>query len=214
MDKFNRISKNFSVLKGFAALIVMFGHYTHISNFWVVVTIGMLIFSISSGYFTYNQYHGSFSWLKYWNRKFRRLVPRLTIIYIFLFVLFIMQEKANIWTIHTAVNLLGMNGILNWFRIQNLSPFGAGMWFLTLLILFYIFYPLLEKFYRNKKVSMFFTFLTILFLYVMSLRVLYSHALWLTASGFFIGLFLARIRFSFTKIFSLIGIVSCSFLML
>ena len=204
MCKFNNISRNLSVAKGFSALTVMFGHYTHIPNFWVIVTIGMLIFSISSGYFTYYNSHGSFSCFQYWYRKGNRLIPHLLTINIFLFGLFLFQGKPGVWSIHTLVNLSGMNGLLNWFRIQNISPFGNGMWFLTLLIIFYVVYPLLEKFYRNKKVSIVFTILLLLFFYYMHLRIQFGHALWLTASGFPIGLYLARSKLSLSKHFSLL----------
>lgn len=214
MANFDNISKNLSVAKAFAALTVMFGHYTHIPNFWVVVSVGMLIFSISSGYFTSIHSHGSFSWKRYWYRKVNRLVPHLLVINIFLFCLFLVQKRTGIWTFDTVVNLIGMNGVLNWLRIQNQSPFGAGMWFLTLLIIFYAVYPLLEKFYRNKNVSILFTILMVSFFYYMHLKFIYGHALWLVASGFPIGLYLAYSKLSVKKYFALLGIVIFSSLML
>ena len=214
MADLNNISKNLSVAKGFSALVVMLGHYSHIPNFWVVLTVGMLIFSISSGYFTYVRYHGEFSGPAYWMRKLKRLAPHLLVINIFLLCLFVIQKRDGIWSIHSVVNFFGMNGFLNWLRIENLSPFGAGMWFLTLLILFYASYPLVEKFYRSKMTALIFTISVLIFFYTMHLNFLYGHALWLTASGFPIGLFIAQRRLSLSKCTALIGLVLSSLLML
>lgn len=209
-----RISKNLSVLKGVAALIVMLGHYGSIPNFWVVVTLGMLVFSISSGYFTYIRYHGSFSPLSYWHRKITRLVPHLLIINLFLLCIFFFRKENNIWSIYTLVNIFGMNGILNWFHIQNLSPFGAGMWFLTLLILFYAFYPLMEKAYRHNLISLCFTVAAVLFFYYMHLNFRYGHALWMTASGFPIGMFIAQRKVELKKNLAVAGILVLGFMMM
>ncbi len=44
-----------------------------------------------------------------------------------------------------------MTGFLNWLDIENNSPFGAGMWFLTLLLIFYAFFPFLRLLFLNKK---------------------------------------------------------------
>lgn len=44
-----------------------------------------------------------------------------------------------------TVGLFGLTGLLNWFGLADNSPFGAGMWFLTLLLIFYAIYPLLRR---------------------------------------------------------------------
>jgi hypothetical protein len=192
-DSFSeRTSKNLSAAKGVAVLTVMSGHYASIPNFWVVVTVSLLIFTISSGYFTWQRYHGEFSLRSYWRRKAVRLGSRLIIIELFLFCLFLVEGRDGLWSWHTAVNLAGLNGFLNWFHIPNCSPYGAGMWFLTLLLIFYAGYPFLEQFYRRNSSSLAVTICGTLCLFVLNHTMVYGHALWLTAAGFFVGIFLAQ----------------------
>ena len=186
-----RVSTNFSVAKGGAALIVMAGHIgTGIPDYWVVVTVGLLVFSISSGYFTWLSYHGNFQWQCFWRRKVARLIPNLFVIELFLFVLFLAQGREGLWSWHTVLNLAGLSGFLNWFHIPNQSPYGAGMWFLTLLLIFYAVYPLLERHYRRIG-SFAATAGGILCLFALHHTVVYGHALWLTAAGFLVGIFLS-----------------------
>jgi uncharacterized protein YneF (UPF0154 family) len=191
-DTSARTSNNFSAAKGAAVITVMIGHYTDIPNFWVVVSVALLIFSITSGYFTWQRYHGEFLLRKFWRRKLVRLLPQLFVIEIFLFALFLVQDQPGLWSWHTVINLSGMNGFLNWFRIPNQSPYGAGMWFLTLLIIFYGVYPLMEMVFRRKASSLFITVMGCLCFFLLNTYVLYSHAVWLTATGFIVGIFIAR----------------------
>lgn len=209
MTDIGNISKNMSCLKGIAALTVMLGHYSHIPNFWVVVTMCLLVFSISSGYFTHNRYHNTFSWMEFWKRKAIRLAPRLLFINTLLICIFFFQDKPGLWSMHTFINLIGMNGILNWLKIHNASPLGAGMWFFTLLIVFYCTYPIIEKCYKGKYVSFFFTVTVIILLYVCQANTYYSHALWLTAAGFFIGIYISHNKFSVSRwfLFSVMSVI-------
>lgn len=186
-----RVSINFSVAKGGAALIVMAGHIgTGIPDYWVVVTVGLLVFSISSGYFTWLRYHDKFEWQRFWRRKVARLIPNLLVIELFLFVLFLAQGREGLWSWHTVLNLAGLGGLLNWFHIPNQSPYGAGMWYLSLLLIFYAVYPLLERLYRRIG-SLTVTASGILCLFALHHTVVYGHALWLTAAGFLVGVFLS-----------------------
>ena len=187
MRKINpNISRNFHVLKFLSIMMVFFGHFfNEIELVWVPVTVGLLIFSFSSGYFTGIKYTGSFSKKRFFINKVRRLGPNLLVINMILFVLFLYQGQSGLWSWHTLVNILGLNGFLNWFYIDNISPYGKGMWYLTLLIIFYIFYPLLGKLGKNAMI--FFTIISIVVAYSLSLKVHYGHALWLTYCGFICG---------------------------
>jgi hypothetical protein len=187
------VSRNFQVAKVLSILSVVLGH-SHLLpvNIWVPVTIGLLIFSFSSGYFTSLKYNGNFSRKEFWLKKGRRLGVNLAVINIFLFILFLIQGRSGIWTWHTIVNLLGLNGFLNWFYIRNISPFGAGMWFFTLLLVFYLFYPVLERLNRNKIISYLFVVLFVIAAFYLNKHIIYGHALWLTACGFVIGVFCAK----------------------
>ena len=188
------ISKNYAAAKGVAALTVMFGHYTAIPNFWVIVTMALLVFSISSGYFTWQRYHTSFSIKKFYKKKILRLLPQLLLIEVFLFTLFSYQKREGLYSIDTVINLIGMNGFMNWLRIHNDSPYGAGMWFLTLLLVFYFFYPLIELAFRRRTTAVLMTLSSLTAFFILNHTVVYGHALWLTASGFFVGIFLARFQ--------------------
>lgn len=186
------ISKNFHVLKFFAILMVFFGHFTGefredsgLDLFWVPVTVGLIIFSFSSGYFTAIKYTGNFGKKEYYFNKLKRLSPNLLVIYVILFFLFILQGQEGLWSWHTLVNILGLNGFLQWFSIENVSPYGKAMWFLTLLLIFYAVYPFMEKI--NRKYFAILSVLYILTAYILSLKVPYGHALWLTSCGFVCG---------------------------
>ena len=99
---------------------VVLGH-SHLLpvNIWVTVTIGLLVFSFSSGYFTSLKYNGDFSKKEFWLKNGKRLGVNLIVINVFLLILFLIQGRSGIWTWHTIVNMLGLNGFLNWFYIQN-----------------------------------------------------------------------------------------------
>jgi acyltransferase-like protein len=187
------ISNNFNIAKVLSIFTVVLGH-SHLLpvNIWVTVTIGLLVFSFSSGYFTSFKYNGDFSKKEFWLKKAKRLGVNLIVINVFLLILFLIQGRSGIWTWHTIVNMLGLNGFLNWFYIQNLSPFGAGLWFFTLLLVFYLTYPVLEWINRNKIISYLFVVFFVIVAFYLQKHIVYGHALWLTACGFVTGVFCAR----------------------
>jgi len=190
------VSRNFQVAKVLSILTVVLGH-SHLLqvNIWVPITIGLLIFSFSSGYFTSLKYNGDFSKKEFWLKKARRLGVNLAVINVFLLILFLIQGRSGIWTWHTIVSLLGLNGFLNWFYIRNLSPFGAGMWFFTLLLI----YPVLERLNRKKSISYLFVVLFVIAAFYLHKHIVYGHALWLTACGFVVGVFCAKNDISISR---------------
>ena len=64
------------------------------------------------------------------------------------------------------------------------------MWYLSLLLIFYAVYPLLERLYRMIG-SLTVTAGGILCLFALHHTVVYGHALWLTTAGFLVGVFLS-----------------------
>lgn len=187
-----KISQNFTVVKFFSILLVVLGHSPKPFNIWVVVTIGLLVFSYSSGFFTFIKYNGDFDKKLFLMKKVERLAINLAVIDIFLLILFLFRGETGIWTWQTLVNVLGLNGFLNWFRMPNPSPYGGGMWFFTLLLIFYLLYPLLEYINRKKEISYIFTIGYVLFAFYLHHRIQYGHALWLTSCGFIVGICFAR----------------------
>ncbi len=209
-----RESTNISAVKGFSALIVMAGHFgTGIPNYWVVVAVGMLVFTISSGYFTWLRYHGGFRLGIFWRRKLVRLIPRLLVIEFFLLALFILQGWEGLWSWDTAMYIIpGLPGFLAWFHVPNQSPYGAGMWFLSLLLIFYLVYPLLKRLYQ-KIGSFAATAGGLLCLFALHRAIVYGHALWLTAAGFLLGMFLASRQLRPSAVVSLIVTLAFTIIM-
>ena len=66
------------------------------------------------------------------------------------------------------------------------------MWFITLLLIFYFLYPFLERIYRRSQSAAIFTVIGIAGLFLLHVKVVYGHALWLTAAGYPLGILIAR----------------------
>lgn len=189
------MNHNIQFLKVLSIILVVIGHSDLLPiNIWIPVTWGLFIFSFSSGYFTYRKYNNNYNIKYFWVNKFKRLGIKLLTINLFLFVLLIIQKKHGIFSIDTIINVIGMNGFFDWFRLQNESPFGAGGWFLTLLLIFYFCYPFLEFLNRKQAISSFSVCIITSILYLLHLNIIYGHALWITASGFSIGIYFSRIN--------------------
>ena len=184
-------SRVFDILKFGSICLVFFGHFfaEQIPLIWIPVTTALLVFSFSSGYFTHLKYKDHLDVTAFWKNKMHRLGIKLIIINGFLLLVFVLQDKPGIWTWQTLVNMAGLTGILNWFYIPNPSPFGRGLWFFTLLIVFYLAYPWLRRIQpRHGKMSMvFFLFLA----YALSRFHDPGHALYLTIAGFISGVCVA-----------------------
>jgi hypothetical protein len=191
-----QISANFDILKFFSIIMVFAGHFLggklgqKFDFLWVPVTVGLMIFSFSSGYFTGIKYREDYDLKVFWQRKIERLGLNLLIINLALLCLFLIQGESGVFTWYTVINVFGLNGFLNWFHITNLSPFGKGMWFFTLLLIFYASYPCLEK--MSKKQMAMFTIFFIVIAFFLNIYVKYGHSLWLTACGFVTGVFFGR----------------------
>lgn len=186
------ISKNFETAKVVAILVVTCGHFLPFDFLWVLASIALCIFGFSSGYFTaciYGDVSGGFGFFR---NKILRLGPDLIAINLFLLALFIVQDRPNIFSWHSLIGVFGLTGWLNWLRIPNLSPFGAGLWYFSLLLVFYLVYPLLSRVLRHGAAGALFTFLLMLFALVLSGWVRFGHMLWFTAFSFCFGVSYAK----------------------
>ena len=187
------VSSNFDVMKVLAIFMVAAEHYfKEYELLWVPSTVGLLIFSYSSGYFTAFKYHDNFSRKDFWKNKIRRLGINLLVVNAFLTVLFLFQGRSGIFSWLSLVNLIGMNGVLNWFGIPNLSPFGAGMWFFTLLLIFYVVYPFLSGMKKSSLTVL--IVLSVCSAYFLNRNMQMGHSLWLTACGFLIGVWFQKLK--------------------
>lgn len=188
----SRISFNFSVAKVLAILLVVAGHFFTGVPLWIPVTIGLFVFAYSSAYFTSRKYRSGFSTRSFWASKAWRLGIPFWVTQFSLLMLFLLTGKSGIWTWQTVIHWLGQSGWLNWFALPNPSPFGSGLWFLTLLLLFYLAYPAIDRWNAvgtRAKISVSVAFAVAL---VLQHSVDVGHMLWVTAFAFWYGAYAGR----------------------
>lgn len=179
-------SLNFSVAKVIAILTVMAGHWFTGTILWIPVTFGLFVFAFSSAYFTARIYGVAIDRGHFWRKKLERLGLRYWVILGFLAVV-VAFKGGTVLHWHTLVHFLGVSGAMNWLLIPNRSGLGAGLWFFTLLLLFYISYPYLAKLCQSKaNASVFAIAATVGAVYLETTHKV-GHELWLTALGFFLG---------------------------
>lgn len=184
---FKDISYNFSVVKVISILILIPGHYSLGSIFWVPTAIGLFIVGFSSAFFSASKYTDNFSASTYWAQKIDRLGYKLLVINLFLLVLFFVENRSGIWTWQTLLIVCGFKGFFNWFKIPNNSPFGEGLWFFTLLLIFYITYPALKKLNKSRRRAYTALFFSLPLFILLQYTVPMGHTLWLTAFSFIFG---------------------------
>ncbi len=211
----NKISRNFTLLKSMSILLIVVAHfYKDIHILWVPAALGLFIFAYSSAYFTSVKYNETYDMKKYFVKKIYRLGINLLIINLFLLVLFSVQGKGSIWSLKTLLSFFGLTGLLDWLRIYVDGPFGAGMWFLTLLLVFYAVYPFINRFLRKKSLVYLFFLMTIIIFSWLNRNVIYGHALWLTSCGFVFGFVSAKTGMRASKGLLIITIIAASGLIL
>jgi hypothetical protein len=188
----SKTSYNFKIAKVLAILLVALGHIGVGCNIWIPVTVGLFIFGFSSAFFTAAKYDDSFQCGTFWHKKLTRLGPHLLVINSFLLILFLIEGKPGIVTWQTPCNMLGLTGILNWFSLSNPSPFGQGLWFFTLLLIFYALYPWLRKTSRSRWALSVLLGVSLGVFGWMDRVYPMGHSLWLTAWSFLFGIFVYR----------------------
>ena len=186
------VSRNFETAKVVAILVVACGHFLPPSSFWVVVSVALCLFSFTSGYFTAVIYGDKPDSIRFVRNKLTRLGPDMIAINLLLLALFLVQDKANIVSWQSLLGILGLTGWLNWLHLPNPSPFGAGLWYFTLLLLFYVSYPLLTRLLRAGLVGGTAIFSLLVLALWLSDRIPYGHMLWFTAFCFCFGVAFAN----------------------
>lgn len=182
-----QISDNFTIAKFLAIVLVSTGHYFNGSLLWAPVTVGLFVFAFSSGYFTALKHPTNAPLKDFWLAKLKRLGPPLIVINLFLALLFLVQGHEGIWHPHTLIGMTGMTGLLNWFGIPNQSPFGAGLWFMTVLLIFYLIYPQLARCLESTRAALIFIAISALVCTLGHLYVSPPYMLWPTIFGFCLG---------------------------
>ena len=209
------ISYNFSIAKVLSILTVVAGHYFG-GLLWIPTTIALFIFAFSSGYFSSNKYTGDFSIGKFWKAKVARLGMSLALINLFLLVLFLFQGRSNLFTWDSLWGMSGLNAALAWFGIPYHSPFGAGQWFLTMLYIYYLAYPAIERINRNTKTATSFLLVMLAITTYLNFHVTVGYELWITVFGFILGTYAGRMqaRLSFNLSAAILAISIAAMLIL
>jgi hypothetical protein len=179
-------SRNYSFAKVIAILTVTAGHWFTGTILWIPVTFGLFVFAFSSGYFTSARYGERVERTTFWRRKLERLGLRYWIILAFITAVLVWEGRA-VWHWHSLVHAFGLSGFLNWAAIPNQSALGAGLWFFTLLLIFYLAYPYLVRAVRTTWAASVVLMLGFVLAVVLEERVKVGHELWLTAFGFIAG---------------------------
>jgi hypothetical protein len=207
------VSLNFSVAKVIAIFMVVAGHWFAGTILWIPVTFGLFVFAFSSAYFTSRIYGVELDRKRFWCKKLERLGLRFWVIMSFLAILLAVEGRV-IFHWHTLVHFLGLSGALNWLAIPNRSALGAGLWFFTLLLMFYVSYPYLARLTQSKVAGILAAVVATVGAIFLEERVKVGHELWLTSLGFILGVVygLHEPRFSARSAFILAGL-SCACLL-
>lgn len=185
MDK--TVSLNFSVAKVVAILVVVASHFFRGIDLWILATIALFLFGFSSSFFTARIYGSQVDIRAFWKKKLQRLGVRYWLILAVLGVLAMAQGR-DIFHWHTLVHIAGLSGILNLYGPSE-SALGRGLWFFTLLLFFYVLYPLLAKTLRASHRTTVALVLTTLVLLLLNEWVRLGFSLWLTMLGFVLGIY-------------------------
>jgi hypothetical protein len=187
-------SFNFAVAKVISILLVAAGHFFEKSLLWIPVDVGLFVFAYSSASFTAKIYKPGFSIKSFWNNKLGRLAIPFWITQGFLLLLFQVfgMGREGVWTWQTAVHWTGQSGWLNWLGLPNPSPFGNGLWFITVLLLFYIVYPWLARLNEVKPRASLYLALGLVSAVAMDHLFKVGYALWNTSFAFWFGVYAAR----------------------
>jgi hypothetical protein len=180
------LSRNFSFAKVMAILTVATGHWYTGTILWIPVTFGLLVFAFSSGYFTAAIYGERIDRARFWRKKIERLGLRFWTVMLFILALEATQGE-TIWHWHSLIHLAGLSGVLNWLHVKNESVLGNGLWFFTLLLLFYLSYPYLARAARTKQAAAVVLGGGFIIAVCLEENIKVGHELWLTAYAFVAG---------------------------
>jgi hypothetical protein len=173
--------------------------------------VALFIFGFSSAYFTHLKYGQHFDVIPYWKNKFSRLVYSMLVINAFLLVVVSIVSSRTIFVWQTPLHLVGLGGFLDWLHIGNASPLGNGMWFFTLLLVFYGVYPLLRMANQHVLSSSLLLLIALVGMSYCHFHYPVGYDLWTTAFSFIFGVYIAGYPLHLpTPVYILGGIISVS----
>lgn len=184
-------SSNFQIAKVLGILIVATAHFFPNTMLWVPSSVALFIFGFSSAYFTHLKYSQQFDAVPYWRNKVSRLGYSLLVINTFLLAVSSLVSTRTIFVWQTPLHLVGLSGLLDWLHIGNASPLGNGMWFFTLLLIFYGVYPLLRMANQHVLSSSLLILIALVGMSYCHFHYPVGYDLWLTAFSFIFGVYIA-----------------------
>ncbi len=179
-------SNNFTIAKVLSIFMVATGHWFTNTILWIPVTFGLFIFAFSSSFFTFKIYGENTDHRVFWQKKLKRLGVKFWVTTTFL-AIFVSIDGGMICHWHTFMHYTGLSGILNWTGTPNKSALGAGLWFFTLLLLFYAAYPFLAKMASKKNLAYIISVISVVAAVYLESHVKVGHELWLTMLAFLLG---------------------------
>ncbi len=189
-------SQNFTAAKVIAIFTVVTTHWIGDPRLWVFSTVGLFIFGFSSAFFTARIYGTEVDVKAFWKKKVQRLGIRYWLILGALAVLLTIQGK-DVFHWHSLVHLTGLSGVLNLFGPSE-GGLGRGLWFFTVLLLFYVLYPVVAgSLCSGKRTDIVLVLLTAGML-VLDSTVKPGFALWVTMLGFILGIYVGVNRVPLT----------------
>lgn len=180
-------SFNYSLFKVLSILMVVTSHWFSNLPLWLPTTVGLFIFAFSSALFTMRSNGAQFDVAAFWRKKLQRLLVRYWFLLAFVSVLLLLEGR-TLFHWHSLVHVFGLSVFLDLFS-HNKSGLGRGLWFFTVLLLFYVVFPYVAKLCAASGKDFFLPLaVTALFMYL-NLHILPGFALWLTMLGFFLGVY-------------------------
>jgi len=191
-------SYNFSVAKVCSLVAVVLGHFAQVSHhpsmsvLWIPTQIGLFIFAFSSGYFTGWKYTDKFSVRRFWHAKIPRLLGPLLVLDGLLICVLVSRGCDHVFHWHSLLACFGLSGLLMVGGVENVSPLGNGLWFFTLLLGFYLVFPLLEWINRSRARGVVFVLASAVAAIGLVELIPYGVAFWETAWFFILGAYSGR----------------------
>jgi hypothetical protein len=211
------VSYNFQFAKVAALFAVIAGHFAQAhwhpwsAFLWIPAQVGLAVFGFSSGYFSALRYREGFSLQAFWRAKIPRLLAPLLVADVFLLAILLVQGRENVFHWHSLPALLGLNGVFLLTQDPPQTPLGNGLWFFTLLWLFYLAFPALEKVNRSRRTGLVTVvaagLLALLLSYRAPLGVTFWDTAWFFLFGVFCGKHPGRVNSLQPFILSLVGLV-------
>lgn len=187
----DRVSTSFHWIKILSLQMVIAGHFwsNEFSFLWLPTTVGLILFGFISSYYTISPRHFEKTPLQYWWYKAKSFYPLYWILSVSILVVEYIRTESleKILHPHTLVHLMGMTGFINWLGIDNQSVLGNGLWFLTVLILFWILYPFVRTLYHSRFALYLISGIMGAVSIVVTLLFPMGHMLALTVWGFLMG---------------------------